>query len=441
MLNLNCKIKVYETDNLHPTGNIYQFTHVENIHIKSSYKNFTDTAVITMPKKIVSNKFNNASGLGTVINKAFPILKEVSINEFLKQDYYIEVFLGYDGNYKPAFRGYIREVKGDAPVEIICDDMMYYLKKYKMAPAITAETEKDYKNSIPKNSSYTVDDPVMALEERLKEINLPFDMPIIAMEDIGSVVIKREVNIVQFLQILKKEYDIYSYFKLEEVNGVYKSVLHITNNPCMYDTIEVNEILSKYKNEEVITQLPKTILNKAVSVLGLDDVFKFFTTSDTYIGEAALRFHYNIISDTLKVKESEVTSFKVRAEEFLINSNTPIAAEVGDTEGKLLKKYTFHNNNEELEVANELVYKKKEQEIQAKLEAVAGLRLAKEKKQGLTGAITTFGEPFMRPLDKVYLQNAEEVEKEGLFQVEEVERTYGVNGYRQILTLGRVLTK
>ncbi len=459
MLNLNCKIKVYETKDLKPSGKVYQFTHVRDISIQSSYKKFTDTATITIPKSIVTNQFSDSLGI-EIANRSPIDFEQRSIHEFFKLDYYIEIFLGYDGEYKPAFRGYIREVKGDAPVQIVCEDMMYYLKKYKMIDSDSgskkdkdkdkdknkeAKKKEDKKNQITSNKSKNVSDPIAALKDRFEKIKVPFEVAKITTEKIGETVINRECNIAEFLKILKKDLKIYSYFRLEaaEEKGktVFKSVLYITNNPYQYKEGEVNTFLEKYKNTEAKTPLSKKLLKKAISRTGVNDILSFFEKNETYIGEGRLRFHYNIIDDDLKVKEGEVKKIRVRAEVNYLNSNVPIAAEIGDPDGKLLKIFRYHNNTEELNFENAEEYDKKVEEIKAKMQVIAGLKIAGLKKTGLTGSITTFGEPFMRPLDKISLENAEEPEKNGVFQIEEIERKYGINGYRQIISLGRVLQK
>jgi hypothetical protein len=67
----------------------------------------------------------------------------------------------------------------------------------------------------------------------------------------------------------------------------------------------------------------------------------------------------------------------------------------------------------------------------------AALRAMESKPSGLEGSFLTFGEPFVRPTDKVILENAKDKEKNGTFQVEKVERSYGEGGYRQRIYVGR----
>lgn len=435
MFNLNCKIKIYETDTaLKPVGDVFQFSHVKDVVITSSHKHFTDTAVVKMPKTLVINPLNNA--LGIEISRRLPIdLKQRSIYEFFKQDHYIEIFLGYDGNYKPAFRGYIKAVKGDAPVCIECEDFMYFLKKHKIVADATADVEEDPKNPISNNPSERVENAIEFVRNRLQELDVPFAVEILE-EKIDTLIINRNHNIVQFLNMLKEEYDIHSYFKLEEDT----SVLHITNNPLVYEAEDIEKVMDKYKIQTQKIPLPKTLLKKALSVLGVRDVINFFK-SDSFLGEGRFRFHYNIIQDNLKVKEESVHKIRVRAEKYFINSNTPIYVEVGDPDGELVKKYILHEDSKSLPVEDEIAYKKEVQEAEAALSSFASLRLAGLKQTGLTGTFVTFGEPFMRPTDRVFLENSEDIEKNGVFQVEEVQRSYGLGGYRQTISLGRQVSK
>lgn len=446
MLNLNCKIKVHETSGLTPTGKVYEFSHVKDIRIQSSYKTFTDTATITMPKAIVTSAVNNS--LGIELARRSPIdFKQRSINEFFKIDHFIEIFLGYNGDYKPAFRGYIREVKGDAPVKIVCDDMMYYLKKYKMIATddpelgLRNEEKDDDENEIPRNNSAIVNQPIEKLKERLKKIDAPFEVAEIKIEDLGTRKIDRKWNIVEFLDNLKEDFDIYSFMRLEsDKDGNAKSVLHITSNPCLYKQEKIKEITDKYEDKTQKLKLPERLLDRAVSLLGINDLVDFFRKKDPiYPGDGMFRFHYNIINDNLKITEEDAKKVKVRAEISYVNSNVPIPQEIGDPDGRLVKQYVFHNNEEELDFSNPVEFKKKKEEIKGILKTIAGVRLARLKQKGVTGSITTFGEPFIRPLDSVFLTNAEEKEKNNPFQVEEVERTYGVGGYRQVISLGRLL--
>ncbi len=434
MLNLNCKIKVYETDKaLKPTDRMYEFGYAYSITIDSTYDKFTDTAEIKIPKKIVINQLN--STLGFEVLKQLPIGPKVqSIYEYLKQDNYIEIFLGYNGDYKPAFRGYITEVKGDAPVCIKCEDLMYLLKKTKMVLDSQVDND-DAQNKISENPSEMVrpSEIKTKLEEKLDELGIDYD-PIQIENNLSSLIINRKSSVANYLKCLKEEYKIYSFFKLEKDS----SKLHITNNPDVFSVDEINNFTETYKNTpKGEIAIPKTLLNKAISILGIRDVLDFFSRNDGFIGQGRFRFFYNIISDELKVIKEEVKTVRMRAEKYFINSNTPIFVELGDPgDGELVETFTLHDNENELPI-QEALYQQEEQRIKAELNTFLSVRLAKEKQTGLTGSFTTFGEPFMRPTDRVILEDAEDEDKNGVFQVKHVKRTYGTSGYRQVITVGR----
>lgn len=438
MFSLNCNIKVFETDkDLNINGRVFQFSQVRDIKIKSNYKNFTDTAVLQMPKTIVESQLNNS--LGIELARRLPIdLKPKSINEFFKQDHYIEIYLGYDGEYKPAFRGYIKTVKGDAPVEIHCEDFMYVLKKHKMVSTQTRENKKDIKNPISTNPSKTVSGDIeKMISDRLKE--LPFTPTFkldIVDEKVGEFVIDRSLNIVQFLDVIRKRYKIYSFFKIEEK----ESVLLVTDNPMIYDQAELNTLIDRFQILSGDLPIPKVLLNRALSQLGITDIINFFKKGDLFIGEGQFRFHHNIIEDQLKVINLETKKVRVRCEKYFSNSNTPIFVELGDEGGELVETLKMHETEKEL-ANTAIAYQKQEQEVKAELTDKASKRLALHKLKGVEGTFTTFGEPFIRPTDRVFLVNAEDEEKNGVFQVEEVERSYGLRGYRQVIGLGRLVSK
>ncbi|KZS42311.1 hypothetical protein AWE51_02400 [Aquimarina aggregata] len=434
MLNLNCKIKVFETnDQLIPTDRVYEFGYAYDIQIESSYDNFTDTAVIKIPKKIIVNQLN--STLGFEVLKQLPIGPKIqSIYEYLKQDNYIEIFLGYNGDFKPAFRGYITEVKGDAPVCITCQDMMYLLKKTKMVIDGTSDNE-DPQNRISQNPSQTIMPSQIKpiLETKLQELGVVYEE--LKIEDnLSALIIDRKSSVANYLKCLKDQYKIYSFFKLE--NDCSK--LHVTNNPDVFKIEEIQNFTELYKNtpsDEI--PIPQALLNKAISILGIRDVLDFFSRDDGFIGIGRFRFFYNIIRDELKVNREQVTAIRMRAEKYFINSNTPIFVELGDPgDGELIETYTLHDNENELPTQDAL-FQQEEQRVKAELNTFLGFRLAKEKQTGLTGSFETFGEPFMRPTDRIILEDAEDEEKNGVFQVKKVKRSYGTSGYRQIISVGR----
>jgi len=78
--------------------------------IESSWRSLTDTAEITIPRKV----------------KDFDRLK---VSEWFREGDPVEIWLGYDGNLSLEFQGYIKKVPAGIPLIIACEDEMYKLKR------------------------------------------------------------------------------------------------------------------------------------------------------------------------------------------------------------------------------------------------------------------------------------------------------------------------
>jgi hypothetical protein len=432
MLKLNAKIKVYETVKLIPTPKFYEFNYVKNIYINSSYKSLTDTATIVMPQKVYTdtkafdlNLFKNANG------------KEKTIHDFFKLENFVEIFLGYDGDYKPAFRGYITEVQSDTNATITCEDMMYALKKVKAVKDDDIQDKNDVLNIISANPTTNIENfnPKTFFEKRIKELKLPFKVNAID-EKLGNVIISRNQSIAQLFEMLKDK-GIYTYFKIEDL----APVLTITNNPQKHTTIELAGFIDRnFIKSPFAGALVKKLINQGLSLLSsqLNKIVQ--SVSKGLLGEGRFRFRYNIIEDKLIVVKESTKNSRIRVEKYFKNSNTPIYIELGDPNGQLLKTHVLHDDKDDLP-KDPQAFENMATKVASELYQYAALRAIQSKPSGLEGYFITFGEPFVRPTDKVILENAKDKEKNGTFQVEKVERSFGENGYRQKIYIGRRVEK
>lgn len=99
MYQLNCRIEI---------GG-FQFGYVAEIEIKSSWKQLTDTAMVSLPKSV---RFGD---------------KE--LKDLIRQNDPVRIWLGYDGNLKKEFEGYVTKVEPNIPLKIHCQDAMWLLKQ------------------------------------------------------------------------------------------------------------------------------------------------------------------------------------------------------------------------------------------------------------------------------------------------------------------------
>lgn len=140
--------------------------------------------------------------------------------------------------------------------------------------------------------------------------------------------------------------------------------------------------------------------------------------SDTNTEE--FEFERTIINDSsLKYQTKEELFIKVVAIS-MQSDNSKKKVTVGDADGSIR---TFHIYNASVKALKEF----------------ANLKLDAVKYTGYIGSFTTFGEPFIRHGDAAKLISNKLPERDGNYQVSEVTRTFGMDGYRQDIGLNTIL--
>ncbi len=129
-------------------------------------------------------------------------------------------------------------------------------------------------------------------------------------------------------------------------------------------------------------------------------------------------FEENIIDDTsLEYQRKEDIRLKVKAISINSSDNKRITVDVGDDDG--VQKTVYTQNTTE-----------------ADLLKFANLKLDALKYEGYKGKFETFGEPFVRHGDNAKLTSKKYPEKNGTYSIISVNRSFGMDGYRQIIELG-----
>lgn len=112
MMRLSCNITFVFKNN----ARIVQIPFCNNIDIVSSVNNFTDTAKITLPRKITAD--------GDLLH-----------NKIKKGDRVV-IQLGYDDNLKTVFTGYVRTIDKNTPVVYNCENEAFKLKQIKLSKQV-----------------------------------------------------------------------------------------------------------------------------------------------------------------------------------------------------------------------------------------------------------------------------------------------------------------
>jgi len=171
-----------------------RFQYVADIVIENSINTMTDTAVIKLPRNLKLNKVK----LQDVIKTGDPVI----------------INLGYDNVMFEEFTGYVVGVKANIPIEILCENEMYALKKTKINPKSWSKV--DLKNVI-----------------KYIAPNIKYNMP--ENVDLGTFRIEKDDNTTaKVLNKIKENYKLNIYFK--------NNILYVyyTNNSLMDKTYTYN---------------------------------------------------------------------------------------------------------------------------------------------------------------------------------------------------------
>ena len=124
MLKLGCEITIERPPSeKDQSGQKWVFNALSSCVIVEDTGSLTDTCVIELPKKISWQRDPRPRKDQKAIDESEPV-KEVPI----KRGDQSTVRLGYDGDLKTRFSGYVRNVDTRAPVRIECEDGMFLLK-------------------------------------------------------------------------------------------------------------------------------------------------------------------------------------------------------------------------------------------------------------------------------------------------------------------------
>jgi hypothetical protein len=131
------------------------------------------------------------------------------------------------------------------------------------------------------------------------------------------------------------------------------------------------------------------------------------------------RFHLerNVVSNDLNYRKKEDVLLKISSRSILKNG-TVLEYETGEEGGDTLN-LTYFNIT-----------------VRAELERLTKLDYDRRKRDGFTGSITAFGAPSVRHGQRVELFSFIYPDRNGVYYIDAVQKTFGPNGYRQEISIG-----
>lgn len=123
LYNLHCYIDIENP----ATNKRLDLTMANQVEIHSTWKNLTDTCQITLPRRL---RFSEDS-------------VSTNINDVFARGSKVKVWLGYNGDLRLEFVGYIARVDARVPFKLECEDEMWKLKQSRVNHTFRNATLKD----------------------------------------------------------------------------------------------------------------------------------------------------------------------------------------------------------------------------------------------------------------------------------------------------------
>lgn len=204
----------------------YEFTTVSSIEITKSVDELTDTAIIKMPAQF----------------KVRQDEKYVETDEALKVGDPVTITLGYERYYRGIeFRGYVSKINPKIPIEIICEDTTWLLKRKNINKAWNKPVQlKEILQEVVKDTSIKLAANIPEME--IEKFIVPDKTAAWALEQLRQSPYGCSIY-------LNDEGELYG--GLEQMNNIHQEVDYDLNydlveNNLEYKTEEQRKILLKY---------------------------------------------------------------------------------------------------------------------------------------------------------------------------------------------------
>ncbi|WP_400192820.1 hypothetical protein [Hymenobacter sp. B81] len=325
---LTCKVRI---------GNL-EFPKLSGFEAESSWKNLGDSATLKM--------YGFVQVLGP---DGQPIGERVRTEDVVKVGDEVEVQLGYDGQLRTEFKGYVAEIKLTVPFEVRLEDEFFHLKRQAV--------NKTWKKTTLRQ----------LLAELVPGVKLSPSVPQLSIDAFRA----DRTTVAGVLQKLKENYLVCAYFRAGQL----------------------------------YVGLPYTE----------------FTSSSAVDGALAkYSFQQNVVADDLTYKRKEDVRIKAKVVAMHRNGKKTTVSGVGDVDGE-----------------ERTITLRTETKDAAELKRMAEAELAKFKYDGYRGKLTSFGVPFVLHSGIAELYDERHPQRDGRYLVDSVKTSFGPEGFRREVELGK----
>lgn len=426
---LCCKITIGDADPSNPIkiNDPIMLTEVQRIEISESYKQLIGTATITFPKgtvyqsTIIGNatiEGKDAKRITTEVMEDGVIIEKRTSQQAMNETSFsigqrVNIKLGYNGQLRNMFDGYITGYNSENQFEIKCENMAYKLK-LKQAPKFESTTTTSV-NDLLGEKYGLLKDTGFEIHSETKRFDI----------QIGKVKITDNFTVADILSEWSK-YKVYCFLKYDE------------NSPDNMPTIAIGRPYSSSKSQPTFPQdseaKPFKILfdyhvaQNELKVLKTDPKFLAVTGkalgSDEKFFEVTVRLNPEYDPATSGSKEFQtVNATQINKKTHKVTGNTTV--EGAETKTKVdLSTYTivpYMSTNMKID---------SDKLVEESIEYFKNYNL-----NGITGRLVLFGDLALNTAVQVELIDNRNPSKNGIYIVEEVKTTFGTDGYRQKITI------
>lgn len=426
---LSCRITIGDADPGNPMviQSPVVLTEVEEVEINESYKKLIGTAKVVFPKGTVfrSTVIGNATVEGkdagritTEIMQDGVIIEKRSTQQAMSEVSFkvgqrVKIELGYNGLLKTMFEGYISAYNSASKFEIQCENMAYKLK-LKQAPKIETPSSTSI-NDVLGDKYGLLKDTGFVIHSETKRFDI----------QIGKVKITDNFTVADVLSEWSK-YKVYCFLKYDE------------NSPDSMPAIAIGRPYSSSKSQPVFPSDSEAkpfqihfnyhVAQDGLKVVKTDPKFLAVTGkalgTDEKFFEVTVRLNPDYDPTVAGSKEFQtVNATQISKKTHKVTGNT--TAEGAQTKTKVdLSTYTIvPYMSPNMKINSDKL-------VEETIEYFKHYNL-----NGITGSITLFGDLALNTAVQVELVDERNPSKNGVYITEEVTTTFGVQGYRQKVTI------